>query len=370
MHPAVTPPADNAVQPRSHARCAGAIIGHLQRARDAPEKGNPSAVVKTHDSKRYVFLLIPGFSPLGLTCAQEALALANRFAGGQRKYYDWMLVSEDGEPVTSWNGLQVGVDAGLIDLDRRDTLIVCAGVDAPGGSSRKILNWLRRETRKGMDFGGISSGTYTLALAGLLKDKRVTTHWEYVSAMAETFPDIDIHESIFMVDGRVFSCAGSASSMDLMLERIHSDYGADLATWVADQMVYTAPRAEDHAQRVSIAGRTGIRHSKLLTAIDIMRNNLEDPLPPAEVAEAVGLSTRQLERLFSKYMSTSPKKYYLGLRLEKARNLLVQTDLSLTEICVACGFKAPSHFSKTYRKVYGVAPSRETGGSTLLFTGR
>jgi len=325
--------------------------------------------VSDEKPKRYVFLLIPGFSPLGFTCAQEALSLANRFAGGQ-PYYQWQLISEDGLPVRAWTGLEVHVDAGLIDLDRHDTLVVCAGVGATKGASRKVLNWLRRETRKGMDFGAISSGTFALAEAGLLHGKRVTTHWEYASALSEMFPDVAFQESIFTVDGRVFTCAGSASSMDLMLERIRSDYGAELVTWVADQMVYTAPRADDHAQRFSAAGRSGVRHSKLLNAINLMRTNLEEPLPPADVAEAVGLSTRQLERLFAKYLNSSPKKYYLGLRLEKARSLLVQTELSLTEICVMCGFKAPSHFSKTYRKVYGVAPSRETGGSNLLFPGR
>lgn len=321
-------------------------------------------------TKRYVFLLIPGFSPLGMTCAQEALALANRFAGGRHLYYEWLLVSEDGEPVTSWNGLRVGVDAGLINLHRDDTLIVCAGVDAAAGSSKKILNWLRRETRKGIDFGALSSGAWTLAMAGLLDGKRVTTHWEYVNAIAETFPEVEVQDSIYAVDGRVFTCAGSASSMDLILDRINTDYGEELATWVADQMVYTAPRAEDHSQRISMAGRMGVRHSKLVQAIEVMRDNLEDPIPPNEVASEVGMSTRQLERLFSRYLGTSPKKYYLGLRLEKARNLLVQTEMSLMEICVLCGFKAPSHFSKSYRKAFGVAPSRDTRGSSLLFSGR
>ncbi|MEO3414521.1 GlxA family transcriptional regulator [Roseovarius sp. CAU 1744] len=318
--------------------------------------------------KRYVFLLIPGFSPLGMTCAQETLALANRFAGGTRQYYEWQLVSEDGAPVTSWNGLRVSVDAGLFDLHRNDTLIVCAGVDAAAGSSRKILNWLRRETRKGIDFGALSSGAWTLAAAGLLAGKRVTTHWEYASAISETFPDVEMQDSIYMVDGRVFTCAGSASSMDLMLDRIHSDYGAELATWVADQMIYTAPRSESHSQRVSMAGRMGVRHTKLIQAIEVMRANTEDPIPPSEVAREVGLSTRQLERLFARYLNTSPKKYYMGLRLEKARNLLMQTELSLMEICVLCGFRAPSHFSKTYRKAFGVAPSRDTRGSSLLFS--
>ena len=320
--------------------------------------------------KRYVFLLIPGFSPLGMTCAQETLALANRFAGGRRQYYEWLLVSEDGSPVQSWNGLTISVDAGLIDLHRNDTLIVCAGVGAKSGGSRQVLNWLRRETRKGMDYGALSSGTWILAAAGLLSGKRVTTHWEYATALAETFPDVDIQDTIYMVDGRVFTCAGSASSMDLMLDRIHTDYGAELATWVADQMIYTAPRSETHSQRMSMAGRMGVRHTKLVQAIEVMRANLEDPLPPSEVARDVGLSTRQLERLFSRYLNTSPKKYYMGLRLEKARNLLMQTELSLMEICVLCGFRAPSHFSKSYRKAFGVAPSRDTRGSSLLFSDR
>ncbi len=303
-----------------------------------------------------------------MTCAQETLALANRFAGGSRQYYEWRVISEDGAPVRSWNGLRVDVDAGLFDLHRNDTLIVCAGVDAAAGSTRKILNWLRRETRKGIDFGALSSGTWTLAAAGLLGGKRVTTHWEYASAISETFPDVEMQDSIYMVDGRVFTCAGSASSMDLMLDRIHSDYGAELATWVADQMIYTAPRSESHSQRVSMAGRMGVRHTKLVQAIEVMRANIEDPIPPSDVAREVGLSTRQLERLFARYLNTSPKKYYLGLRLEKARNLLMQTELSLMEICVLCGFRAPSHFSKTYRKAFGVAPSRDTRGSSLLFS--
>lgn len=315
--------------------------------------------------RRYVFLLLPGFSPLGFTCAQEALALANRFASG-RRYYDWMLLSEDGGPVTAWNGLQVSVDAGLIDLNRHDTLVVCAGVDAAAGSTRKVLGWLRREARRGIGYGAISSGSYTLALAGLLGGRQVTTHWEYASAMAEQFPDIEVRDAIYSVDGRVFSCAGSASSMDLMLERIRLDYGAELSAWVADQMVYPARRPEGQTQRGVLSGQMGVRHTSLARAIDIMRSNLEDPLCPADIACAAGVSTRQMERLFARYLNTSPKRYYMGLRLEKARNLLAQTNLALMEISLACGFKAPSHFSKSYRKAFGVPPSRDTGGATLL----
>lgn len=331
--------------------------------------GIREARVMAPDPIRYVFLMVPGFSPLGFTCAQEALALANRFAGGGA-YYEWMLISEDGAPVAAWNGLNVNVDAGLVDLDRRDKLIVCAGEDAARGASRRVLGWLRRETRKGGEFGALSSGAYVLAAAGLLTGKSVTTHWEYTAAMSERFPDVVFQESIFAVDGRVFTCAGGASSMDLMLYRIHSDYGAEMATWVADQMVYTRPRSDSDAQRVSLTGRGGVQHSKLLAAIGIMRENLEEPLPPREIAAQLGVSSRQMERLFMRYLNTSPNRYYMALRLEKARQLIMQTEMSQTEIAMICGFKSLAHFSRSYRAFHGAAPSRDTGSTSILFSGR
>lgn len=319
-----------------------------------------------HRPIRYVFVLVPGFSPLGLTCAQEALALANRFHGG-RRYYDWLFLSEDGAPVTAWNGVSVNVDSALCPLHREDRLVVCAGEEAGKGTSPKLLGWLRRETRKGMDFGALSSGTYLLSCAGLLEGRKVTTHWEYRDAVRELLPDLELQESIFTIDGRVFTCAGGASSMDLMLDRIGADYGPELATWVADQMVYTTPRADKDHQRNRLHPHPGFRHGKLTLAVDIMANNIEDPLPPSEVARVVGLSARQLERLFAKYLGTSPKRHYLQLRLERARHLLMQTDMSLTDVSLAAGFNAPSHFSKTYRKHFGVSPSRDTGGSKLTW---
>ena len=317
--------------------------------------------------KSYAFLLIPGFSPLGFSCALDCLSLANHHASG-REFYRWRLISEDGEPVTSYNNVRFAVDAALPELARDETLVVCAGERAGEGSTRPILNWLRRETRKGMDFGALSSGTYTLALAGLIGGKRVTTHWEYRTALAEMLPDVIMEDTLFSVDGRVFTTAGGAASMDLMLHRVHEDYGKEISGWVADQMVYTLPRAQSHAQRVSLQTRPEVRNPKLLLALQIMENNLEDPLRPDEISAVVGLSTRQLERLFAKYLSTSPKRHYLRLRLEKARNLLRQTDLSVTDVCVACGFQSLSHFSKSYRAAFGHPPGMEASDGKVLWS--
>jgi transcriptional regulator GlxA family with amidase domain len=181
-------------------------------------------------------------------------------------------------------------------------------------------------------------------------------------------PDVIREDTLYSVDGRVFTTAGGAASMDLMLHRVHEDYGVEIATWVADQLVYTVPRAHSQGQRMSLQSRPEVRNPKLLMAMQIMENNLEDPLRPDEIADIVSLSTRQLERLFAKYLHISPKRYYLQLRLEKARNLLRQTDLSVTDVCVACGFRSLSHFSKSYRNAYGIPPGMEASDGKVLWS--
>ncbi|WP_299592202.1 GlxA family transcriptional regulator [uncultured Tateyamaria sp.] len=316
--------------------------------------------------RRYAFLLIPGYSQLGFACALEALSLANLHPSGQT-FYTWRVVGETGDPVPAYNGITAAVDAALPELARDETLVVCAGNRAAEGSTRPVLNWLRRETRKGMDFGALSSGTYTLALAGLLSGKQVTTHWEYREALIELLPDVIIENSLYSKDGRIFTTAGGAASMDMMLDRIKSEYGVDLATWVADQMVYTDPRAASHGQRLSRRARPDMAHGKLGMALQIMENNLEDPLRPDEIADLIELSTRQLERLFAKHLGMSPKRHYLQLRLEKARGLLRQTNLSVTDICVACGFRSLSHFSKSYRGTFGLSPGQEKRGTGSMW---
>ena len=317
-------------------------------------------------SKAYAFVLVPGYSQLGFSCALEALSLANRYPTGG-PFYRWRLLSETGAPVPAYNGVTVSVDGPLAPLERDETLIVCAGEDVGKNVSKKLISWLRNEVRRGMDFGALSSGTYVLALAGLLSGKRVTTHWEYRAALTEILPDVIIEDAIFTVDGRIFTTAGGAASMDMMLDRIRTEHGPQLATWVADQMVYTDPRLANHAQRIKLQARAQVRNAKLGVAIQIMENNIEDPLTPDEICDVIGLSTRQLERLFAKHVGVSPKRYYLGLRLEKARDLLRQTDFSVTDVCVACGFKSLSHFSKSYRAAYGISPGLEGSGTKLVW---
>ena len=148
-----------------------------------------------------------------------------------------------------------------------------------------------------------------------------------------------------------------------MLKLIARKHGAELANLVADQMIHTSIRSDRDEQRLSIPTRIGVRHPKLAAVIQRMEANIEEPISPMLLARDVGMSTRQLERLFRRYLNRSPKRYYMELRLAKARNLLLQTDMSVINVALACGFTSPSHFSKCYRALYRTTPYRERGTS-------
>ena len=309
--------------------------------------------------RRFVFLLLDKFTMMSFAGAVEPLRIANRVAG--KKLFDWILIGEGGGTVSCSNGASFRLDAGLIELERDDTLLVCGGIDVQKVTTKPIISWLRREARRGMMIGGICTGGWAMAKAGLLDGKKATIHWENQDGFLEEFEDVRLTKSIFVIDGSRMTTAGGTSSIDLMLKLIAADHGDELANTVADQLIYTSIRTDQDTQRLSIPTRIGVRHPKLSQVIQMMENNIEDPISPADLAEDVGMSTRQLERLFRRYLNRSPKRYYMELRLQKARNLLMQTDMSVINVALACGFASPSHFSKCYRAHYNTTPYRERG---------
>lgn len=163
------------------------------------------------------------------------------------------------------------------------------------------------------------------------------------------------------MDGNRYTTAGGTSSIDLMLAIIAQDQDEKIANAVADQLIYTTIRTDQDTQRLSTPTRIGVRHPKLAKVIQMMEANIEEPISPATLAKDVGMSTRQLERLFRRYLNRSPKRYYMEIRLQKARNLLMQTEMSVINVALACGFASPSHFSKCYRSHYNTTPYRERG---------
>ena len=324
-------------------------------------------VAKTEGPRRFVFLLLDKFTMINFAGAIEPLRLANHVLN--EAVYSWALCGEGGTEKTCSNGAVFRLDFGLDEVDREDIILVCGGIDIQKTTTRGVIGWLRRESRRGVAIGGLCTGSYALAKAGLLDGKKATIHWENQDGFAEEFEQVNLTKSVFVMDGNRWSTAGGISSIDLMLKIIATDHGEDVANNVADLMIYSTIRTDQDTQRLSIPTRIGVRHPKLSQVIQMMEGNIEDPMSPADLADEVGMSTRQLERLFRRYLSRSPKRYYMELRLQKARNLLMQTDMSVINVALACGFASPSHFSKCYRSHYSTTPYRERGSQGMVSPG-
>ena len=299
---------------------------------------------------------------LSFACAIEAFRIANRMA--ERELYSWTLAAEGGETVQCSSGITYQVDQDLDETNRDDTVLLCGGIGVQESTTKRLLNWVRREARRGVTLGGLCTAAYTLAKAGLLDGKKATIHWENQDSFLEEFQEVNLTKSVFVIDGNRITTAGGTSSIDLMLKIIAQDHGEDLASLTADQLIYSSIRTDQDTQRLSIPTRIGVRHPKLSAVIRKMEQNIEEPISPSVLAQEVAMSTRQLERLFRRYLNRSPKRYYMEIRLSKARNLLMQTDMSVINVALACGFASPSHFSKCYRAHYNTTPYRERGTQT------
>lgn len=315
----------------------------------------------SQDPEEFVFLLVEQFSHMPFSSFVEALRIANIM--DERELYRWTLVSENGVEAHSSNGTTTRVDRGLDEASPNSTLVVVAGLDAKRHITPEIKRWLRWRQRHGAGrIGAICCGAYALAEAGLLEGRSCALHWAYQDAFMEDHPEVDLKPSVFVKDGRYFSASGGAAATDLALSLIEDDHGDDLSRRVAESLVYLPVRTEHDGQRSSASGRIGIRNPRLAKALELMETNLDEPLRTSEIAEEVGLSTRQLERLCGRYLHCSPKKYRMEARLMRARHLLRQTDMSVINVAMACGFTSPSHFSKCYRARFGETPyERKTG---------
>ena len=225
--------------------------------------------------------------------------------------------SVDGERVAASNGILIDVNGPLEAIDDRATIVVCGGVDIHKHIDKRLINWLRKADRRGVDIGGLCTASHLLADAGLLNDYKCTIHWENLPGFSEEFPDIEVSGGLYEIDRDRFSSAGGTSPIDMMLAMIAGQHGPDLASDVAEQVLHSPIRHHSEHQRMSLPARIGARHPKLVGIIEQMEQNLEEPLSPSILAKEAGLSTRQLERLFRRYLDRSPKRYYLELRLKK-----------------------------------------------------
>lgn len=306
---------------------------------------------------RIVFLLIEDFTHLAFSCALEPLRLANLIAG--EDIYSFSFASEDGAPVRSSVGIDVSVHNRLTDIPGCDFLFVVSGRNIKQNATKAIANTLRRKRVEGITLGSICTGAYVLAEAGLLDDQKAALHWAYHDSFQEHFPRVTLVPEICVIAEKTITASGGTAATDLMLNLIAGRHGDQIASEVADQMVYTSGREPTGQQRASVQSRIGARNEHLIRAVTMMTENIEHNLSINEISERIGLSSRQLERVFKKHLNCSPNAHYVGVRLERARRLLIQTDHSVIEVGIACGFENPSQFSRRYRRRFGISPSQQ-----------
>ncbi len=310
------------------------------------------------DEQRHLaFLVIDQFSMLCLAAAIDPLRSANRMAA--KNFYRWSLVSIDGKPVTASNGMEVAMDYSLDDLKKCDILFVSAGyrLEVPG--QKHMLAKLRERARSGGVLGALSIGSHILGQAGLLNGYQCTIHWENRASFQESFPDANCTGHVFEVDRKRYTSAGGTTSIDLMLHIINEDLGAHVTNEVANQFQHERIRTNADRQRVGPERDLAGKSEKLQNAVELMAEHLEEPLSALEIARRVGLSLRQVERLFLRHLNCTPGRYYMSVRLERARELLRHTNASILDVALSTGFTSHSYFAQSYRNHMGRSPSEE-----------
>jgi len=264
------------------------------------------------------------------------------------------------------NGVEVTVETNL--KQERDALsssrrpsntFLCSGMKVEEAVNKSLFAYIRENKNSGVTIGGLCTAAFLLAAAGLLKGKRCAIHWENLPGFAENFPDVEVYADLYEMDGNTWTCAGGTAALDMMLSMIESDLGEDLVNRVCEQALTDRVRNPNDRQRLPLRARLGVQNAKVLSIIEYMEANITEPLQLIEIAEYVGLSRRQIERLFQQHMGRSPARYYLEIRLDRARHLLMQSSMAVVDVAIACGFVSASHFSKCYREMYGKSPLQE-----------
>lgn len=306
---------------------------------------------------RYGFLLVPDYSMIAVSTAIEPLRMANRLSG--QPLYEWPVITLDGRPVAASNGLLITPDHAIDRIPELDILFLCAGINVGDAFTRELQNALCRLDRRQVPLGSLCTGTYLLARCGLLDGYRCTVHWENMASMHEEFPRVQVSDELYELDRNRYTCAGGNAPLDMMLQLITETNGRELSTRISEQFMCDRIRGRHDRQRIPLKLHLGTSQPKLTEVVSLMEANIEEPMSPDELSHYVGISRRQLERLFQKHLHCVPTRYYMELRLNRARQLLLQTDKSIVDVSLACGFVSAPHFSKCYRDLFGITPREE-----------
>jgi AraC family transcriptional regulator, carnitine catabolism transcriptional activator len=311
--------------------------------------------------RKLALLLLPEFSNFGLAAVTEPLFIANWLA--QDAVFEWRTISDDGKPVRASNGTFVPVDGDLALVAGCESVFVLASFEpVRTAQSRARVRCLKRVARSGAEMVGIENGSLALAEAGLLDQHAAAIHWDNLAGFQELFPKVRIAQSLFSFAKNRATCAGAAAILDLMIAWIAHHADVQTSSEVARHMLLNGRR---DAQAAKAGGRLVAAQDPVVArARAIMQAHVDDPLSCGTVAQQLGLSLRQLERRVKQQSGQTLHSEYMLVRVEKAHQYLQQTALSVTEVAALTGFTSAEYFSKVYRRVFGVLPSKDRRQST------
>lgn len=320
----------------------------------------PSPIDQAQQQARrfgFGFLVQAGYEMLGLTSALSVLRKANQLCGNDS--YHWQLISPDGSAVSASDGLEVRIhqSAGSVDFDQLDSLIACGGENNLNVVPESALTrCLQQAEQAQLSLGAFGNGSLVLAHAGVLNGYSCAAHWDVIPTLRDRFPNIQVQPCVFEIDRNRFSCSGGNSAIDLMLALVTQQLGEELGTAISNSLAYDRARNLSELQQVPPCDLLGDNQPKLSEAIALMEANLEEPMTQTELASHVNISARQLERIFQKHLGRSPARYYLELRMSRARKMLIRTNQSIIDVAIANGFLSGTHFSRRYRGFFGISP--------------
>ena len=303
-------------------------------------------------------IVTPNFNLAATMAFIDPFRAANYLEGAAR--FRWTFVST-GTSCLASNGVNVETQKlGAVAGEPFDIVVMSSSWAPETAATPALLAALRKWARKGCIIGALDTGAFILADAGLLSGQRATVHYEHIDALKELHPDIDVSEDIIVQDNNRFSCCGGMASVDMALHIIAASAGDALASAAARYIFHPSLRTTNTSQNpagVEPLGRSV--PDAVRRAIEMMEQHLEEPVSVARICEEMGISHRQLDRLFRRYVSRPPAIYYRNIRLDRARGLVTQTDMLLSEVAVASGFSSQVHFSRAYRERFGIQPSKD-----------
>lgn len=294
---------------------------------------------------------------VSLLSAIEPLRAANAILG--KNIFNWELLHEEDQPVNASNDLTLLEGRRISPQYIPKNLFVCSSQKPEKDAHPDTIKWLKTVARSDACLGAIDTGSYLLAEAQLIQNRSVTLHWQAAPAFMEEYPSAKVSNEIFELEKNLVTCAGGTASLDMMLSLIQKIMGRELALKICDQFITKGIRDKSDKQRIDIASRLNLHHPRMLKVISLMEQNIEEPLSTNQLSEQSHISIRQLQRLFKTHFNKSPTCYYLELRLQRAKQLLKESPLSIAEVSIACGFNSTPHFTTSYKNHFDICPSKE-----------